>query len=47
MGGYAARKSNEMLENISYIIGIELFHALQAIDMVGKPTTKRLEELKK
>lgn len=34
MGGFAARKSLLMLENIAYILGIELILALQAADMI-------------
>ena len=45
MGGYAARKSRELMENISFIIGIELMHCLQAVDMIGKKPSAKLQKV--
>ena len=36
-----------MLENITFILGIELMHCLQATDMIGKKTSPKLEQIKK
>ena len=45
MGGYAARKSRELMENISFIIGIELMHCLQAVDIIGKKPSAKLQKV--
>jgi histidine ammonia-lyase len=42
MGGYAARKSMEMLDNISYILGIELMCALQSVNLIRKKPSEYL-----
>lgn len=36
-----------MLENVSFILGIELMHCLQAVDLVGKEPSRRLGEIAK
>jgi histidine ammonia-lyase len=45
MGGYAARKSREVLENMAYILGIELMHCLQAVDLIEKTPSKKLFQI--
>lgn len=45
MGGYAARKSREVLENISYILGIEFMCALQATSIIGKKPSEKLQKI--
>jgi len=45
MGGYASRKSREILENVSYILGIELMCALQAVDLIGKAPSSNLNKI--
>jgi histidine ammonia-lyase len=42
MGGFAARKSGMMLENMGYVLGIELMCALQALDLKGKKLEGKL-----
>lgn len=36
-----------MLDNVSYILGIELICALQAVDLIGKKPSAKLEQLHK
>lgn len=45
MGGYAARKSREVLENISYILGIEFMCALQATSIIAKRPSEKLQKI--
>jgi len=43
MGGYAARKALEVVENVERVIGIELYCAVQALHLLGAkefPSTK-------
>jgi histidine ammonia-lyase len=42
MGGYAVRKSAQILENIAYVLGIELMCVLQALDLLGRRVEGRL-----
>ena len=45
MGGYAARKSKEMLDKMAFIVGVEFMHCLQAVDLIGKRPSKKLAEI--
>jgi histidine ammonia-lyase len=42
MGGFAVRKAKTLFENISYILGIELMMALQAVDLLELKPSKKL-----
>lgn len=46
MGGFAARKAKMIYENISFILGIELMCALQAIDLLKLKPSRKLNEIK-
>lgn len=46
MGGFAARKAKIIYENISYILGIELMCALQAIDLLQLKPSEKLNEIR-
>lgn len=43
MGGMAARKALKVVENIEYVIAIEMLCALTCLDLHGKATTKPLQ----
>ena len=46
MGGYAARKALEVVENVERVIGIELYCAVQALHLLGAkeyPSTKPID----
>lgn len=44
MGGWAARKSLELVKNVEYILAIELMAACQALDLLRPlKTTPQLE----
>ncbi len=46
MGGYAARKALEVVENVETVVAIELLAACQAIDILRPlKTTDCLEEI--
>lgn len=46
MGGFAARKALQVIENVEYVVAIELLCACQALDFVRPlKTTKLLEKV--
>jgi histidine ammonia-lyase len=45
MGGYAARKAVQAVENTLEVLALELFAACQALDFTREKTTRRLEEI--
>ena len=48
MGGFAARKSRILLDNMAFIVGIELMAALQSIDLLSELSpSKRLSQIHK
>jgi len=47
MGGFAARKALSIVENVEFIIAIELLCACQAKDFIKEETTKPLQSVYK
>jgi len=47
MGGFAARKSKLILDNMAQILGVELLMALDAVDILQMQPSKRLMEVKR
>ena len=48
MGGFAARKSRLILDNMAFIVGIELMMALQSIDLLKEhKASEKLQEIHK
>ncbi len=47
MGNFAARKAGEIIDNVKYILAIELMSSLQALDFYDKKTSPKLESVKK
>lgn len=45
MGGFAVRKCQTLVDNVSKILGIELLMSVTAIDIIGLKSSERLNQI--
>lgn len=46
MGGFAARKCRVLLDNMTYILGVELLNCLSAVDLEHKAPSVKLKRIR-